>query len=200
MTTVLKLTVAIAACAMLPTIAAAQKTTADYHPGQDFAALKTFAFAAQPPSSTSGTALTDDSPFVRQNTNAAIAAQLEARGMRRDDAHPDVYVRTHRAFKTEYVAYGPYYGGLWGYGYGYGYGYGGAFSNEEVVTGTLAVDLADAKNGQLIWRGVGERTVHPMSKPDHRNKRIYKEVSKIFKDFPAVGVATSGNDVPKAVD
>ena len=42
-----------------------------------------------------------DSPFIRERTHDAIAAQLEGRGMIRDQQNPDVFVTARRSFKTE---------------------------------------------------------------------------------------------------
>jgi hypothetical protein len=135
---------------------------------------------------------TDDSPIVRQNINAAVAAQLEARGLRRDDQRPDVYVTTHRTFQTEYVGYAwPGSGfGYWGY---YGYGY----YAEPITVGTLTIDIVNAETGELLWRGISERDMHTKSSPEHRLERINKEVYKIFKKYPTGTVATTGREMPQ---
>src|SRR5262249_32263491 len=115
-----------------------------------------------------------------------------------DLENPDVYVTARRSFKTTYEVYSPYgYGYGWGWGWGYG-AYGGPWYTEEIIKGTLVVDLIDAHSGALLWRGLGEREVHPMKSAEDRNERIYKEVTKIFKKFPLMGaVSTSGHQVPK---
>jgi len=114
-----------------------------------------------------------------------------------------MYVTTTRTFKTEYEVYGsPGFG--YGYGYGWGYGpyytgwgpWGGSWYTEERIMGTLIVDLQNAQNGQLIWRGMAERHVHPMGSASHRTKRVNEEVTKMFRAFPSVAVATSGDDIP----
>src|SRR5262249_28219400 len=152
----------------LPAAALAQKVTYDNYGAKDFSNLKTFAFKAAPPDeSTPGTSY--DDPFVRQRTNDAIASQLMARGMTRDDAHPDMYVIARRTFKEQTVYY-PYswdwgypYGWGWsGWTWGWGYGAYGAYP-VEIIRGTLIVDFEDAATGHLLWRGVGQREVHPMS-------------------------------------
>jgi hypothetical protein len=188
-----------ATVALMCAPALAQKVTYDIRQNQDFSLLRTFSIKDTPPADPEASRTTIyDSPIVRQNTNAAVAAQLEARGLRRDDQHPDVYVMTHRTFQTEYVGYG--WPG-WGYGYGgyYGYGYG-SYYLEPITVGTLTVDVVNAETGELIWRGISERDAHPMSSPEHRLKRINKEVSKIFRKYPAGTVATSGLEVPKPTD
>ena len=181
----------VIACVSAPSFA--QKVTYDYHRGQDFAELRTYSFKDAPPSDAEAHDTTAyDSPIVRQNTDAAVASQLEGRGMVRDDQNPDVFITTRRAFETKQIVYGS---PGWGYGWGY-WGYGPWYSYEEIM-GTLTVDVVNARTGELVWRGVGEREMHPMSSPEKRLKRINREVTKIFRNYPAT-VATSGRAKPKA--
>jgi hypothetical protein len=202
MNTIYRILIGLAVSTLLPTTALAQEVTYDVG-AADFSVLKTFAFKDDlgPKNETEETTAYD-SPFVRERTHAAIAAQLEGRGLRRDDQHPDVYVSTRRTFKTEYAAYswGPGYGYGWGLG-GWGPWYGGGTSYiDERITGTLIVDVENAATGRLIWRGIGERHVHPLGSPEHRTKRVRQEVTKMFSKFPSDAVATSGHDVPRPTD
>jgi hypothetical protein len=190
MKTLYRFLIGFAISALLPSAAAAQKVRYDFGPDTDFSHLRTYAIKDSGPTETVTEQTTMyDSPFVRERTYDAIAAQLESRGMRRDDRNPDVYVTARRSFKTEYVTYGSYYP-AWGWGYPYdwgwygGYRYGGPAYTEEVVVGTLTVDMQTAANGDLIWRGSAEKTVHDTSKPEKRTKRVNKEVAKIFRNFP----------------
>jgi hypothetical protein len=202
-----RILIGFAACVLLPAAALGQKVTYDNYGAKDFSHLRTYAFkTAAPDDSMLEKSSTYDDPFVRQRTWDAVAAQLNARGMTRNDEHPDVYVIARRSFKEQTIYY-PYawdwgypYGWGWGWGWsgaGWGWGYGGAYP-VEIIRGTLIIDLQDAATGELLWRGVGQREVHPMSKPSSRTKRVNNEVSKIFKHFPTAGaVATTGHDVPK---
>jgi hypothetical protein len=138
----------------------------------NFAEIKTFGFKATPPMETRAEKTTTyASPLVVERTHAAIAAQLEGRGLRRDDHHPDVYVVARRTYKVDYTyypygwggapyAWGAYYGGYYG-------GYNTAYAEE--LRGTLTVDR-DAKTGALLWRGVETKRVHETSKPSKRDK------------------------------
>ena len=83
------------------------------------------------------------------------------------------------------AGYGPYYGtNYWG-------GWGDTYTE---LRGVLTVDVLDAKNGALIWRGVENKHVHQTSKPASRDRRVTEEVADVFKHFPIRGgaVATSG--------
>jgi Domain of unknown function (DUF4136) len=186
--------------APLLSVAVLAQDSYDYNRNANFAAIKTFAFKATPPMEPDAEKTTTyDSPLVRERTNAAIAAQLESRGMKRDDQHPDVYVVTHRSYKVE-TTFFPSYGYGWGPGWGgfydgyYGHGWGGwGGSVYEELRGTLTVDLQDARTGELLWRGVETKRVRETSKPEKRDKRVREEVADIFEHFPTAGaVGTTG--------
>jgi hypothetical protein len=196
MRTFLRLCIGLAATApMLLSSAALAQDSYDVRSNVNFAEIKTFAFKATPPMApVAEKTTTYDSPLVRERTQAAIAAQLESRGLRRNDEHPDVYVVTHRTYKVEY--YYPYGWGApyaWGGSYGLGWGassYGGGY---EELRGTLTVDLEDAKTGALLWRGVETNRVHQTSKPSKRDKYVNEQVMDVFKHLPIPGaVATTG--------
>jgi hypothetical protein len=46
------------------------------------------------------------------------------------------------------------------------------------------IDMADAKKGQLAWRGMGVKEVNTQAKPEKRDKSINEAVKKIFKNYP----------------
>jgi hypothetical protein len=120
--------------------------------------------------------------------------------MKEDNEHPDAYETTRRTFTTEQVLYGPSGWGPYGWGwYGWGWGYGGPWYSEDIIKGTLIIDLQDADTGALLWRGLKERTVHPHAKPEARTEDVVEDVSKIFRKFPVMQgpVATTGHDVPE---
>jgi hypothetical protein len=197
MTTVARVITVSATVALLSAPAFAQNVAYEVGRGYDFSELRTFSIRETPPADVKASQSTAwDSPFDRLNTNAAVAAQLEARGLRRDDAHPEMYVTTHRRYETEFWGYG--WPG-WGYGYWGHYGYG-SYYVEPIVASTLFIDLTDAETGELLWRGISVRNMHIASSPEHRIKRINKEVVKVFKNYPYGTVATSGRVIPTPTD
>jgi len=183
---------------LAPAVALAQDSY-DYRRDVNFAGIRTFAFKATPPMDpVAAKTTTYDSPLVRERTQAAIAAQLESRGMRRSDENPDVYIVTRRTFEVETTYYGPYGYGWGPYAVGYGPYYGGwggwgGWDSYSWLEGTLTVDMEDARSGQLLWRGIETKHVHQTSKPAKRDKRVFEEVKDVFKHFPTQGaVATTG--------
>ena len=185
--------------APLVTTAVLAQDSYDYRRGVNFAGIRTFAFKATPPMDpVASKTTTYDSPLVRERTNAAIAAQLESRGMRHVTENPDVYIVSRRSFEVETSYYGgygwgPYYAGV-GYGPYYGgWGGWGGWDTYSWLEGTLTVDMEDARTGDLLWRGIETKRVHQTSKPAKRDKRVFKEVAEVFEHFPTPGaVATSG--------
>jgi hypothetical protein len=54
----------------------------------------------------------------------------------------------------------------------------------DILIGTLVIDMADAKKGQVTWRGMGVKEVDTQAKPEKRDKSITSAVNKIFKNYP----------------
>ena len=171
----------IAAALLAPAVLLAQKTTYDYEKSANFAAFKTYAFK-------DGTKAGQE--LIDKRIVDAIDAQLAKKGLSRVDANPDVFVVYHMAFDKEkdISTYSSGYGGGYGpYGWGWGGGWAGGTTHTQVrdiLVGTLVIDIADAKKGQLAWRGIGQKEIDTQAKPDKRDKNINKAVEKIFKNYP----------------
>jgi hypothetical protein len=120
----------------------------------------------------------------------AIDTELAAKGLTKSSSNPDIFVVYHVAFDKEkdISSFSSGYGG----GYGpYGWGWGGGFNTtttnvqvRDILVGTLVIDIADAKKGQLAWRGMGVKEVNTQANPEKRDKSINNAVKKIFKNYP----------------
>ena len=122
---------------------------------------------------------------------AAIDTELAAKGFTKTESNPDVFVVYHVAFdkQKDISTYSSGYGGGYGaYGWGYGGGWGGGGTTStqvrDILVGTLVIDIADAKKGQVVWRGMGVKEVDTQAKPEKRDKSISSAVNKIFKNYP----------------
>lgn len=167
------------AIAAMPAVALAQKTTYDFDKTAVFGQYKTYALKDGTPTG---------QPLIDKRITDAIEMQLAARGFTRSDASPDVYVLFHMAFdkQKDISSYstGPMYGG---YGWGWGGGWGSTTTDvrvQDILVGTLAIDMVDAKKKQVVWRGLGTKEVDTTAKPDKRDKNIIKAVEKIMKNYP----------------
>jgi hypothetical protein len=174
--------VALAAVGLLtPAVLLAQKVSYDFEKTANFAGFKTY---AHKDGTTVGQQLIDD------RIVAAIDTQLAAKGLTKVDANPDLFVVYHVAFDKEkdISTFSSGYGGGYGpYGWGWGGGWGGGTTTTQVrdiLVGTLVIDMADAKKGQLAWRGMGVKEVNTQANPEKRDKSINEAVKKIFKNYP----------------
>ena len=166
-------TTLIAGILLIPAFALAQKTSYDYDKSANFAGFKTYALK-------DGTKVGD--PLIDNRITAAIEAELAAKGLTKSDASPDVLVAYHIAFdkQKDISAYtsggGPY---RWGGGWGTT-----DVRVSEILVGTLVIDIADAKKGELAWRGIGVKEVDTQAKADKRDKNVKSAVQKIMKNYP----------------
>jgi len=165
--------------ALIPAIAAAQKTTYDYDKTAVFSQFRSYTMKDGTPTG---------QPLIDKRLVSAIETQLVAKGLVRNDTAPDVVVVYHVAFdqQKDISAYsmGPAYGG---YGYGWGGGWGSTTTDvrvREILVGTLAIDMADARKKQVVWRGLGTKEIDTNAKPEKRDQNITKAVEKIFKNYP----------------
>jgi hypothetical protein len=166
---------------LLPTLALAQKTSVDYAKGVDFSTLKTYSLK-------DGTKAGD--PLVDNRIVAAIETELAAKGLTKNNTAPDIAVVYHVAFDKQQDMTA--YSSGWGGGYGaYGYRYGGGWNStttsirvNEILVGTLIIDIADTTKKEVVWRGMGVKEVDTQAKADKRDKNISGAVKKILKDFP----------------
>jgi hypothetical protein len=165
--------------ALVPAMAAAQKTTYDFDKTAPFSMFKTYAFKEGTPAG---------QPLIDQRIVAALENELKAKGFTKNDSNPDLVVLYHVAMdkQKDISAYstGPAYGA---YGYGWGAGWGGTTTDvrvRDIVVGTLAIDMVDVKKKQLAWRGLGTKEIDTGAKPEKRDKNIAAAVTKIMKNYP----------------
>jgi hypothetical protein len=162
---------------LLPAIAFAQKTSFDYDKNADFTKYKTYTLK-------DGTPVGD--PLIDKRIVDALAAELAAKGLTRNDANPDLAIVYHVAFdkKQDIQTFST------GIGYGpYGYGWGGGWGTTdvrviEILMGTLVIDFADTGHKEIVFRGIGVKEVNVQAKPEKRDKSIAEAVKKILKNYP----------------
>jgi hypothetical protein len=163
-----------AALALVATGAAAQNVTYDFDKTAEFSAFKTYAWVR-------GTNLSDE--LNHKRIVNAVDAQLAAKGLVKADssAQPDVLVAYHASFNRNLQITG--FSSGWG-GYRFAASRSGSARAEEILVGTLVVDLVDAKSKTIVWRGVASREVDVKASPEKREKNINKAAEKLFKHYP----------------
>jgi hypothetical protein len=129
--------------------------------------------------------------LVDMQIKAAIDTELATKGLKRTEAETaDLYVGYQSAIDTE-KQYTSFDTG-WGYGpgwYGGGWYGGGGMSTttgqtSTIYVGQLAVDMYQAGQKQLVWRGVASKTLDVDAKPEKRQKNLAKAMTKLFKNYP----------------
>jgi len=151
------------------TIASGQQVSVNYNHSQSFAPFHTYAWGA------------DNANQVKDSILAQVAQQdidtaMQAKGLQKvqQSANPDLILTASGGMKeqTSYSAWGMR---------GIGGGMGG-ITPEQNVIGTLIVDLYDAKNQSLVWRGIAQDT---LSNNGNKNQEtLGKAIQKMFKQWP----------------
>ena len=164
---------------LVPAVAAAQKTTYDFDKTAPFTMFKTYSFEDGTPAG---------QPLIDQRIVAALENELKAKGLTKAASNPDVWVIYHVAMdkQKDISSYstGPMYGA---YGYGWGGGWGTTTTDvrvRDILVGSLAIDVIDAKKKQIAWRGLGSKEIDTGAKPEKRDKNIAAAVTKIMKNYP----------------
>jgi len=134
--------------------------------------------------------------ILSQNLKASTQRQLEARGLRYDEANPQLLVnfnaRLDDKMKVSTVPTPTMAMGV-GYGRGY-YGYRGGmygtypmYQDQTTVSqykeGTLNIDIVDVSRKQLVWEAVVSDTI-TQKKRDNMQKTVDDYMNAAFKKFP----------------
>lgn len=161
---------------LLVVLAAAQDVKTDFDDNYNFSQLHSFAVKI-------GTSWGNQ--LSEQRVKDAVTKVLTERGWRTaDESSADALVVIHGASQTK-QSLNTFYSGGWG---GYGWGGVGATPGTATTTvneykvGTLVVDIFDAKDKKLVFRGVGQDEIS--GKPEKNEKKIEKATAKMFKNFP----------------
>jgi hypothetical protein len=155
--------------------AAWAQVNVDWDPDADFTGLMTYSWKEG----------TGAPPLAQKRIETAINAALAEKGFQQVEQGADFYIITHAALDTQtrinVTDYG-YHGG-WYRGYYRGAGVGSTTVDVyDYKVGTLVVDILDRESDDLMWRGVGSKTVS--DNPQKNEKKINKIVNKMFRRFP----------------
>ena len=142
-------------------------------PGQRFNQYKTFNWDPGLTQSTGDPRL-DNNRFFHDRVRVAVEKELTRRGLERADA-PDLLIHYHASVSQEiqirHTEVGEQYeaGGV----------------AEVYDTGTLLIDLVDASNHHLVWRGWAEDSIDGViENQDWMEKAIDQAVMRILRKLP----------------
>jgi len=138
----------------------------DYDANANFAQYKTFDFMSR----------SRDNPLNNKRIEAAIEQELIAKGLQKQTAgKPDLLVAYHTNVKDKIDV------DTYGYRYGrYGRRVGTYTTVQKYQQGTLVVDLVDAREKELVWRGWAKGEVHDSISKE----KIDDTVGKILEKYP----------------
>lgn len=158
---------------LLSAAAFAQKINTDYDRSANFSNYHTYMWEKSPHPARG---------FWDQRITDAVDKELQAKGLTKVDANPDVWVVYSNSIhdQKEVIGTGYGFGPAWGWGY---WGPGPVTYNTWVTKqGTLVVEIADAKDKELLWRGSAVDTISDNSNKNINN--LNKAVSKMFSYYP----------------
>ena len=164
--------------------ALAQKPQIQWDKQYDFSKVKTFQW--QQPSAPS---LADSNPFMHKFIEQSIETELQSVGFMETTENPDVYVTYHGSVDTEVelrsssfgFSVGSYGMGPWGGVSGVSAGPTHTTTREvQTKKGTLVVDIVDAKEKQLVWRGTSSGILISDSQ-EKTEKAVGKAIQEMAK-------------------
>jgi hypothetical protein len=156
----------------------------DYRIGTNFSQYHTFQWK------TSDSPTSDDirvnNPLLHERFRQAIENRLSASGYVLQ-SRADFLVNYSYSIQSrlESEPYGTNVGFGFGRQYRYGeIGFGNGVSVTQYDVGILAIDIYDALNGTLLWRGTGSEIVRTHSTPEETTAFVYRMVDSILAQFP----------------
>jgi hypothetical protein len=164
-----KLALGALAICMISTIANGQQVSVNYNHSQSFTGYHTYAWASE-------NANKVQDSILAQVAQQDIDTALQGKGLQKvqENQNPDLIVTGNGGLRqqTSYTAMG-----MRGFGGGMG-----TLTPEQNVVGTLVVDLYDAKNQNLVWRGIAQDTLN--NNGNKNQQLVQKAVTKMFKQWP----------------
>ena len=152
----------------------------DYSESADFSRFKTFQYKE------TDMTIADTNPLAHRRIVDTIRQEMIANGLTEVDSDPDVYVTYYGKVKEQIILNST----NMGYHYGSHWRWGGAVGRPTFPTtiattylrGTLVIDIWEAEQKELVWRGVVSDAVS--GNPDRDTARINRGISSAFERFP----------------
>jgi hypothetical protein len=161
------------ACGGIPLTAGA-----DLDPGFDFTQYTSYVWD-QPDDRPTGDPRLDNNPFFVHRLHSAIHWELATRGIEYDGDGAALVVHHHAVVRDRVDVYDAEPSA------GYRSEYG---ENTQVIQyeeGTFLVDIADARTGEVVWRGWARLDLSSaLEDPMEMRDQIDRAIGKMFESFP----------------
>ena len=162
----------VTAALVLTAFASAQDVKTDYDHHANFSQYHTYSWAK----------VKTTDPLWESRIQDAVDKDLQAKGWQRVDNGGDVALTAVGSSHNQ-KEYQTFYDGMGGWRWG---GFGETTTEvENYPVGTLVLDMYDAHNKQLIWRGVASQSLS--DKPEKNEQKLEKAVNKMLDHFPPKG-------------
>ena len=151
--------------------------SSDYDKVVDFNIYKTFSWAKEQESPRNGNPMFDND-LNRKRVKEAIEKEMGSLGLSRFDWAPDLLIDFHITIdqKTDTMAHDNY-----PFGFRYWPDYG--VYSYTYKKGAIIIHFVDSKKEQLVWQGVGSRTLSDVPS-ENMEERIQNVVKKILAQYP----------------
>jgi hypothetical protein len=173
--------VAVATCALLAACSQ-YDIKYDYDVESNFQNFRTYAWIPQQISegSTSASTAMQRNTLLDKRIRSAVDVNMAAKGFTVDENNPDLLVVYHTGMqnKVDVTDWGyTYSGSYWGWA-------GRDIDVYNYTEGTLLIDLVQAHDKELVWRGSATGVVDPNRSPEEVQERINDVVAQIFSNYP----------------
>lgn len=153
-------------------VAGAVNVEVDFDPSVDFSQFSSIAWEE-------GTPAMD--PVIERKIHAAIERELIPNGFKEVRENPDLLLITHASLDMgKQIDVGSF--DYWPEYPGWKKSLAVTEESYDSQMGVLIVDILDAANHQLIWRGIATGNV--AKKPERRDEKLDRTMAKMFRGFP----------------
>jgi len=167
----------------------AQDVRFNFDKDTDFSRFKTYEWVALKDAKSPG-------DLLDKQIKESFDTQLATKGLTKVDGDSaDLFIgyqvgigqeKEFTSYSSDWGYGGGWYRGGWYGGGGYPGGGMTTGSTSTIYVGQIALDMYDSANKDLVWRGLGSKTIDPKAKPEKQQKNLTKTVTKILKNYPPV--------------
>ncbi len=152
----------------------------DFDPQVDFRRFTTYDWLDNRPDARGG-AHAPGYPLANDIIRAAVQEEFPAKGLSRNELTPDLLVTYYVGAETGIDVT------AWGYRYRETYGsWSGDIRGHIYREGALVIDLVDAADMSLVWRGTAQDVLGKTLRRDQTERNVDEAVQRMLAEYPPV--------------
>lgn len=146
----------------------------DYDDAVDFSRFETFAWIEQKTMTEGRPRAVQQSGLLETRIKRAVNAELAGKGLQLVDTDPDLFIAYHIGVKdyTEIRTTGT------------GWGFDRNTRVDQFQEGTFILDLIDAGDDRLVWRGIAEGVLDEYPTPEKMDREVNDMVRRLLAKYP----------------